>query len=159
MPLRASDESYHHIERRREREIRSRDINCIDPTFGGRYGPQFPEINKARARPLRAANEPGRRRNEFSYSCVFSFRREEQSYSGRASAKTMALVSSGHNTRLAGVFPADKTPSTCLPVSSENVFEYISVEVARETRALWRKEKQRERREARRYFGNEKLVT
>jgi len=51
---------------------RSRVVRSIDPTFGGRYGPQFPEINKARTRPLRAANEQGQRRNEFSYSRVFS---------------------------------------------------------------------------------------
>jgi len=146
------------IEKRRERErekaIRSCDIDSVNPTFGSRYDPQFPEINKARVRYVRQTNGDAKSSPIPACSCpMFSFlvvEREER-YSGRASAKTIALISTGHNTWLAGVSWLIKHRPPVFQRSALNVFEYTSIETAREiTWTIWRKEKQCKRYKARR---------
>lgn len=47
--------------------IGSCDVGNIESASGGGYGLQFPEINKARARPLRATNEKATSKRVVSY--------------------------------------------------------------------------------------------
>lgn len=104
----------------------------------------------------------------------FSFSSASERHSGRASAKTMALISAGHNARLAGVsWPIKRgcrPPSTCLPASRraqrgalaarhKSVFECASME-ARSNCYDERRNSAGERASCRapRYFGNEQPV-
>lgn len=147
MQLRASDESYHHIERWGERERERRRFDRATSTVSIRRlaadtALNFRKLIKlAHVRYVRQTNQddvetsspiPARSRPTFSFLVVereeWLFRSGERENNGSNLGRSQYMT--------CWCFLADKASSTCLPASSKNMFEYTSIEAARLDRAV-----------------------